>query len=151
MIRYRRAVSILILSLLGSAACGDRMSQVGFTLPEGNAIRGQEAFVYLQCHSCHTIAGIELPQEPHQAEPPYVELGGPVTRVKTYGQLVTAIINPSHKLASGYPTEEVSEDGESKMPVYNGVMTVQELIDIVSFLQPQYDVVVPKYSYPMYY
>jgi hypothetical protein len=45
----------------------------------------------------------------------------------------------------------ISEDGESKMPVYNGVMTVQELIDIVAFLQPQYNVVVPKYSYPMYY
>lgn len=83
--------------------------------------------------------------------PPFVELGGDVSRVKTYGQLVTAIINPSHKLAEGYPEEVVSEDGDSKMPVYNEVMTVQELIDIVAFLQPQYNVVVPKYSYPMYY
>lgn len=139
------------LSLAGTAACGDRMSQVGFSLPEGSSERGREAFVYLQCHSCHTIAGADLPQEPHAPEPPFVELGGDVTQVKTYGQLVTAIINPSHKLAEGYPEEVVSENGESKMPVYNEVMTVQELIDIVAFLQPQYNVVVPKYSYPMYY
>lgn len=141
----------LVAGLSGMAACGDRMSQVGFSLPEGSAERGREAFVYLQCHSCHTITGVDLPQEPHAPEPPFVELGGDVTRVKTYGQLVTAIINPSHKLAEGYPEDVVSEDGESKMPVYNEVMTVQELIDIVAFLQPQYDVVVPKYSYPMYY
>jgi hypothetical protein len=60
---------------------------------------------------------------------------------------VTAIINPSHKLAKGYPFAEVSNGGKSKMPVYNGFMTVQELIDIVMFLQPHYDVFVPKYEY----
>lgn len=147
----RMGTATLVLALAGLAACGDPMSQVGFSLPEGNAERGREAFVYLQCHSCHTIAGTDLPQEPHAPEPPFVELGGEVSQVKTYGQLVTAIINPSHKLAEGYPEEVVSEDGESKMPVYNEVMTVQELIDIVEFLQPQYNVVVPKYSYPMYY
>jgi hypothetical protein len=44
----------------------------------------------------------------------------------------------------------VSIDGESKMPVYNGFMTVQELIDIVMFLQPHYEVYVPKYEYRVY-
>ena len=44
-----------------------------------------------------------------------------------------------------------ANDGEtSKMPVYNGYMTVQELIDIVSFLQPHYDVYVPAYEYRIY-
>ena len=81
---------------------------------------------------------------------PYVELGGPVTRVKTYGDLVTSIINPSHKLADGYAEEAVSEDGESKMYVYNGYMTVQELVDLVSYLQPQYEVVVPAFQYRVY-
>lgn len=149
--KSKLAVIVIALTLAATTACGDRMSQVGFSLPAGNAERGHETFVYLQCHSCHTIRGVDLPQEPHAPEPPFVELGGDVSRVKTYGQLVTAIINPSHKLAEGYPEEVVSQDGESKMPVYNEVMTVQELIDIVAFLQPQYNVVVPKYSYPMYY
>ncbi|MDZ7643141.1 MAG: cytochrome C [Woeseiaceae bacterium] len=127
----------------------DPMSEVGFRLPEGDPVAGREAFLYMQCNQCHTLYGEELPSVPHM-EPPYVELGGPVTRVKTYGQLVTAIINPSHELADGYAEEVVSEDGESNMYVYNRYMTVQELIDIVMFLQPHYDVVVPDYQYRVY-
>lgn len=145
-----------ILSLLLAAftvLCGceaDRMSEKGFSLPEGNAINGREAFVYMHCHECHTVANEEFPLVA-MADPPFVQLGGTVTRVKTYGELVTAIINPSHKLAPGYPVELVSNDGESsKMPVYNGYMTVQELIDIVSFLQPHYNVYVPAYEYRIY-
>ena len=61
-----------------------------------------------------------------------------------------AIINPSHKLATGYAKEVVADDGTSKMYVYNEYMTVQELIDIVMFLQPYYDVVVPEFRYPVY-
>jgi hypothetical protein len=103
----------------------------------------------MQCNQCHTVAGEDLPFI-QWAEPPYVELGGKVSRVKTYGQLVTAIVNPSHKLADGYPEELVSEDGESNMYVYNDHMTVQELTDLVRFLQPHYDVVTPRYSYRVY-
>jgi mono/diheme cytochrome c family protein len=137
--------------LAGLAGCeADRMSEKGFSLPEGNALAGREAFVYMHCHECHTVVGEEFPAVA-MADPPFVELGGKVTRVKTYGQLVTAIINPSHKLASGYPVEQVTNDGvQSRMPVYNGYMTVQELIDIVAFLQPHYDVFVPQYEYRIY-
>ncbi|MDH4071564.1 MAG: c-type cytochrome [Gammaproteobacteria bacterium] len=142
----------LIAAIVGLAGCeADRMSEKGFSLPEGNEMAGREAFVYMHCHECHTVVGEEFPVV-SGASPPFVELGGKVTRVKTYGQLVTAIINPSHKLAQGYPVEMVTADGEqkSKMPVYNGYMTVQELIDIVSFLQPHYDVFVPQYEYRIY-
>jgi len=147
----RKAGLILVLAAMaGLSACeADRMSEKGFSLPEGNALNGKEAFIYMHCHECHTVAGEELPTLA-LADPPYVELGGKVTRVKTYGELVTAIINPSHKLAKGYPVEEVTNNGESKMPVYNGYMTVQELIDIVAFLQPHYDVYVPQYEYRIY-
>jgi hypothetical protein len=86
-------------------------------------VDGREAFLYMQCNQCHTIVGEDLPEIPF-ADPPYVELGGRVSKVKTYGELVTAIINPSHKLADGYPEDLVSEEGESKMYVYNGYMTV---------------------------
>ena len=147
----RSYLKLLAIGLLaGLAGCeADRMSEKGFSLPEGNALNGKDAFVYMHCHECHTVAGEELPALT-MAEPPYVELGGRVTRVKTYGQLVTAIINPSHKLAKGYAVDAVSSDGESNMPVYNGYMTVQELIDIVAFLQPHYDVYVPQYEYRIY-
>ena len=63
------------------------------------------------------------------------------------GELLTAIIYPSHELADGYAKEVVSVDGESNMYIYNRHMTVQELIDLVTFLQPEYDVIVPPISY----
>ena len=146
----RAAILFALAAMASLSACqADRMSEKGFSLPEGNAFAGKEAFVYMHCHECHTVAGEELPAVAG-AEPPFVELGGTVTRVKTYGELVTAIINPSHRLARGYPVEEVSNEGQSKMPVYNGYMTVQELIDIVAYLQPHYDVFVPHYEYRIY-
>jgi mono/diheme cytochrome c family protein len=146
----KTGIVVLLAAAIGLAACeADRMSEKGFSLPEGNALNGKEAFVYMHCHECHTIAGEQLPTLA-LADPPFVELGGKVTRVKTYGELVTAIINPSHKLAQGYPVEMVTNDGQSKMPLYNGYMTVQELIDIVAYLQPFYDVYVPPYEYRVY-
>lgn len=147
-----KRMTVLIFAALGLAAgcTGDRMSEKGFSLPEGDETRGRDAFLYMHCHECHFIEGLDLPPVP-LADPPFVELGGEVTRVKTYGELVTAIINPSHKLAPGYPLDEVSVEGESIMPVYNGFMTVQELIDIVMFLQPHYEVQVPRYEYRIYH
>jgi len=124
------------------------MSERGFRLPEGNAVAGRETFLYMHCNQCHTIKGEEFAQIP--GFEPYVELGGAVTRVKSYGELVTAVINPSHKLAEGYPTELVSENGKSKMYYYNGFMTVQELTDLVMFLQPHYDIVPPQFQYRVY-
>ena len=124
------------------------MSERGFRLPEGNAEAGRETFLYMHCNQCHSIKDEELPTV--AGFEPYVEIGGPVTRVKTYGELVTAIINPSHKLADGYAKEVVSENGKSKMYNYNGFMTVQELTDVVMFLQPHYDIVPPQFQYRVY-
>jgi mono/diheme cytochrome c family protein len=127
----------------------DPHSGAGFRLPDGDANQGREVFLYMQCNQCHTIEGAELPAIPY-ADPAYVELGGRVATVKTYGDLVTSIINPSHRLAAGYAKEKVSTDGESKMYTYNRHMTVQELIDLVAFLQSHYDVVPPQFDYRVY-
>ncbi len=70
-----------------------------------------------------------------------IVLGGGVTRVKSYGELIASIINPSHRLAGRYPKGDVSEEGQSLMTPYNDVMTVTQLIDFVAFLLAQYDVV----------
>jgi sulfur-oxidizing protein SoxX len=141
--------TLLFLLIVALTGCNrDRMSERGFSLPEGDAVAGREAFLYMQCNQCHTINGEELPEIPGAV--PYVELGGTVTRIKSYGELVTSVINPSHKLADGYPGSLVSVDGESNMYVYNRHMTVQELIDLVMFLQPFYEVVVPAFDYRTY-
>lgn len=140
---------LLTMAFIAAACERDYMSEHGFSLPEGDPIAGKEVFLYMQCHECHSIRNIDLPSIP-LADPPFVELGGSVTKVKTYGDLVTSIINPSHKLAEGYPVDVISNNGESKMRNYNGVMTVQELTDIVMFLQPHYKVIIPHATYPPY-
>ena len=142
--------TLLLVSLAALGGCDqDRtMSERGFRLPEGNATAGRETFLYMHCNQCHTIKDEQLPTV--AGFEPFVELGGSLTRVKTYGELVTAIINPSHKLADGYPEDLVFENGKSKMYVYNGFMTVQELTDLVMFLQSRYDVVPPQFQYRVY-
>ena len=129
--KARSLLAFFLVSLVALGAC-DRdtmMSSKGFRLPDGDAQAGRAAFLYMQCHQCHSIKGEKLPVI-QGMEPPYVELGGTVTRVKTYGELITSIINPSHKLAQGYAEQVVSDEGESNMYIYNKHMTVQELIDI---------------------
>jgi sulfur-oxidizing protein SoxX len=134
----------LLLGFLGITACmPSPESAVGFRLPDGDADSGREAFVDLQCHGCHTISGLDLEFTGTGAV--RVELGGQVSRVRTYGELVTSIINPSHRLAPGYDRDYVTTGGESIMTMayINEVMTVQQLVDVVAFLQAQYDVAPP--------
>ncbi|HSG66830.1 MAG TPA: cytochrome C [Gammaproteobacteria bacterium] len=131
------------LALGGLLACSPGpQSARGFSLPEGGIDAGRQAFIDLQCHACHRINGVELPQFLGTA-PVAIVLGGESARVRTYGDLVTSIINPSHRLIAGFPAEQVSRDGASVMPVLNGVMTVQQLIDLVALLQSSYEVVPP--------
>lgn len=126
--------------------CVGSESSFGFRLPDGNKEEGRRAFESLQCNACHDVRGVETPAE--IAAESRVTLGRDVSRVKTYGELVTAIINPSHKLAPGYRKEDVSANGESLMAYanLNRVLTVQELIDIVAYLQPLYEVTPPQYD-----
>jgi hypothetical protein len=133
--------SILVFAILAACSYGPE-SPVGFSLPEGNIVAGEKVFMKYQCLACHELKGYEDPSLIKEFDMP-VPLGGSSAVVKTYAHLVTSVINPSHKLAprSRFNEEKVShDDGTSKMRVFNDVMTVQELIDLVTFLQPKYDV-----------
>ncbi len=138
--------------LLLSGCVPDPKSPRGFRLPDGDPERGQATFVELQCHGCHHVASVNL-EPPAEVAEELIALGGEVAKVQTYGDLVTSIINPSHRLAAGYPQDEVArEDGVSRMKNYNDVMTIQQLIDLVAFLQSHYQVVLPEPTpYPTYY
>ena len=130
----------LILSIIGCDV-GPK-SSLGFRLPEGDVEKGKTAFLELKCHHCHTVAGIEFPP-PDVLPPVMVNLGGQVRNVRTYGELVTSIINPSHRLAKGYKKELIQVDGKSRMTDYTEVMTVRQMIDLVAFLQSRYEVILP--------
>ncbi len=131
-----KILSCLAPLVLPGCEPGPRSAR-GFRLPDGDPDAGQAGFAQLQCVSCHTVEGVEFSAS-GQGRAIDVRLGGKVIRVRTYGELVTAIIHPSHDLAKGYPIEAVSQAGESLMADFNDVMTVQQLIDLVAFLQSKY-------------
>jgi hypothetical protein len=130
---FRLIAIVLPIAFLAGCSSQDR----GFSLPVGDAERGQSAFLKFRCFDCHQVEGVSLPagEEPNQV---IVKLGGEVTGEKRYADLVTGIINPSHRLATGFNPSLVAQDGKSRMTVYNDVMTVAELIDIVTFLKEHY-------------
>jgi L-cysteine S-thiosulfotransferase len=135
----------LILITVLAAACSNPKSSAGFRLPDGDAERGKAVFLELKCHTCHTVQGTDIPLPSKEyAYVRVVVLGGEVQRVKTYGELVTSIINPSHSLAPGYPKELITKDNQSAMTNFNDTMTVQQLIDLVAFLQSRYKLVPPE-------
>lgn len=130
------SVALALLTALAGCTSGPE-SPRGFSLPKGDAQRGQQMFVRMECTACHTVSGVELP-DPDEMLDISLMLGGEVPQVKTYADLVTSIINPSHKIVTGYPMELAEKNGDSKMPIYNDLLTVTDLIDIVAFLESRY-------------
>ena len=139
-------VFVLLCGSLLISSCNSQMR--GFALPEGDIEKGKVTYKRLTCSECHSIANIEWKGGIDNLK---IHLGGEVTSLKTYGGLVTSVINPSHKVASFDNQKTATEGGLSKMKNYNEVMTVQELIDLVTFLQSEYQVVSPPTKYRPYY
>lgn len=132
--------TLLCLMLVALSGCDlGPKSGYGFTLPEGDAGRGALAFTELQCNACHTVEGYADIVQPDGAELS-ISLGGAVTHIETYGELVTSIINPSHRISRVFP-EGMAKKGESPMRALNEVMTVSQLTDLVMFLQSHYELV----------
>lgn len=129
---------LTIILLLGCES--GTQSPKGFSLPEGNAERGLVVFEKYQCNDCHKIIGETDNEKKQYLVVKPIPLGGSTGRVKTYAELVTSIINPSHKLTPRQPASFTSEDGVSLMRVINDELTVSELIDLVAYLQPKYKV-----------
>lgn len=141
------------VTLLALSACsGDAKPVKGFVLPQGDVAQGEQVFVDFNCHGCHTIPGIEFPKT--DFEPPFIlEIGGEVYRVKNYGELLTAVVNPDHIISAKYQAMLAKAEREaviSPMPYYGEEMTVAEMIDLVEFLHAQYSKLQPQY-YRGYY
>ena len=147
-----KAILILLTTLILVACSEGPESPRGFSLPEGNVDAGKAVFISYQCLSCHTLQGV-TDSGTEQHLPKKVPLGGDVTKIKTYGELVSSVINPSHKIAPGFKREGyIDADGQSLMRNYNDVMTVNELVDLVAFLQPQYNLKpFNRTNYPTYF
>lgn len=141
--------------LMTLVSCKDEAARMGrgFRLPDGDAGRGKAAFLQMKCHQCHTVAGLVLPN-PDAPSPVSYELGGMVRKVKTYGELVTSIIQPQHVVSPEYLAKLDTKGGgagPSPMPSFNDTMTVTQLTDIVTFLHDHYQKEPPPgMTYPYY-
>lgn len=147
------AMPLAILVMANSCTEQRARTSRGLRLPEGNEEKGRQAFQDMKCHHCHNIAGIEMPK-PTAAPESQFELGGEVRHVKSYGELVTAIIQPQHGIAPSYAAQANRQIGgttPSPMPSFNDSMNVSQLIDIVTFLHSCYRKAAPPGSvYPYY-
>ena len=100
------------------------------------------------------MAGVTFPESETVTSDLMVPLGGALHKVKTYGQLATAIIHPSESILKA-DDRYVDTSGNSLMSNYSTVMTVQQMTDIITFLQEHYEIVKPAYDpqgigYPYY-
>ena len=103
-----------------------------FTLPQGNPQAGREVFIALECYKCHAVQGERFPGDP-------ADVGGIGPDLTGMGPLhppeyfAESIINPNAVLTEG--PDYVGEDGRSRMPSYNEVLTLEQLIDLVAYLK----------------
>ena len=132
----RWIAAFLTLLVVVSSACAERdRAGLGLRLPEGDLASGKAAFLELGCVRCHSVRGED--DLPAPVDPNKMELGGELYLVRSYGQLVTAIIHPSHRISPQAP-KAVRDEGVSPMESFNETMTVAQLIDLVAFLHSKY-------------
>lgn len=144
---------VLVLAgavIMGAVGCRPAAkSGRGFQLPGGNAALGKQAFVDLKCFRCHRVDGVADLPSPTEPANKVIVLGGEVSQVRTYGRLMTSIIHPSETISEKMINRSAKPVTESPMPVANDKMTVSQLINLITFLQPRYRELQPLYEqYP---
>jgi cytochrome c1 len=114
-----------------SAGHGEHQTPEGwkFTWPKGDPVKGLEVFVKLECYSCHEVKGLKFPA-PSGEIGPELSVMGPLHDAEYFAE---AIINPNAIIEPGHGYQ--AADGSSKMPSYNDLVTLQEVIDLVAYLK----------------
>ena len=99
-----------------------------FTMPKGDATKGRAAFEKFACYVCHEVRGEKFPAAaPGNVLGPELSQMGPLHPLEYFTE---SIVNPSAHAAKKYQ----GTDGKSTMPAANDRMTVQELIDLSTYL-----------------
>jgi hypothetical protein len=134
----RKVIAFSLAALVAGCAYDGTF---GFPIEEGDSVAGRQAFIDHQCHSCHSVAGVNLPQLAG-ASSVLLELGGATAFIKTEAELLTSIINPNHSISERYRDQlllrgEVPLDSPMPMP-HIDTMTVRQVIDLVAFLDSRY-------------
>jgi len=108
-------------------------------MPKGDPVKGRAVFDKFSCYSCHEVRGEKFPApDKGQAVGPELSQMGPLHPLEYFTE---STINPNVVGAKKYR----GPDGKSKMPTFNDDMTVQELIDLSTYLASLRPKGVPKF------
>lgn len=92
-------------------------------------MKGRAAFVKFECYTCHEVKGETFAApDPGKVGPELSAMAG----AHPLEYFAESIINPNAAVEKGRGYE--APDGSSKMPSFNEDMTVQELIELVTYL-----------------
>lgn len=135
-----KKILFIYLLMVFVAGCQPAVeSSSGFSLPVGDKVEGKALYDRLQCAGCHLIASNGEALDVGSST--LIPIGGETTRVRTYAELVTSIINPSHEMSEHFDVSKARYIGESNMRNFNDLMTVSELIHLVAYLESKYQLV----------
>lgn len=103
-----------------------------FAWPAGDARKGREAFVKLECYQCHEVKGESFPvvtPDPTRRGPAMTGMGS--HHPAEY--FAESILNPNAVIVSG--PGHTGPDGLSIMPDYRDSLTLAETIDLVAYIR----------------
>lgn len=105
-----------------------------FTLPKGDPVEGRKVFVQLECYKCHEVRGEKFPAvgvEEKGVGPELSQMAG-MHPVEFFSESImnpNAVIDPDAR-EKGY----LGDDGKSKMPNYNDILSVKQVTDLAAYL-----------------
>jgi len=103
-----------------------------FLVPSGDAAKGREVFVTMECFACHEIKGEAFPKDAKRGHEPGPELTGMGSHHPAE-YFAESILNPNRVIVQG--AGYTGTDGLSTMPSYGDTMTLQQLVDVVAYLK----------------
>lgn len=141
--RWKRGASLtaagMLLAIAWYAAWAQQTPEHGghgtppgwkFSWPVGNPAAGREVFVKLECYVCHEVKGETFPAPEAGKVGPELSFMASLHPPEYFAE---AIINSNAVVEEGKGYR--APDGKSKMPSYNDLVSVQETIDLVSYLR----------------
>jgi mono/diheme cytochrome c family protein len=103
-----------------------------FALPGGDAAKGRQVFVDLECYKCHAIQGETFPASGGDAKNVGPELTG-MGGQHPAEYFAESILAPNAVVLDG--PGYTGPDGKSVMPSYADSLSVTQLVDLVAFLR----------------
>lgn len=133
------SLALLALALVSTGLVAEQISaeDIGYergslAFPFGDPETGEYLFTHFRCNSCHRVSGSGAADRAPISANPGPDLSGVQSPRNACG-LASSIISPSHSIPAD--VQRQSEGQLSPMGDYSQIMTVRQLIDLVTYLK----------------